>query len=108
MGHSAVLAKLYLSMPIVTTTQQKLNRASKARRHQTQQALYGICHKCQSFIEIPGLEAFKCGGSCGWVTRKAERATELERPPQVLTVHVAPVDKSEASLLDLIGQGGTA
>jgi len=29
---------------------------------------YGICHKCQSPIEIPGLEAFKCG-ECGWVKR---------------------------------------
>jgi cellulase/cellobiase CelA1 len=95
-------------MHILTTTQQKLNRASKARPSQTPQAVYGICHKCQSFIEIPGLEAFKCGGSCGWVTRKAERATELHRPAQVIAVNIAPVYKSEVSLLDLVDQGGEA
>jgi hypothetical protein len=79
-----------------------------SRKAQQNQQPYGICHKCQLFIEIPGLEAFKCSGKCGWVTRRAQRSPELQRPVQVITVNIAPVHKSEVSLLDLVGQGGEA
>ncbi len=30
---------------------------------------YGRCRKCQKAIAIPGLDAYKCSGECGWVDR---------------------------------------
>lgn len=68
---------------ILATANQKLNSQVQTQHPQTQQALYGNCYKCQSPVDIPGLEAFKCSGECGWVSRK-----------------------TSATLLDLVGLGG--
>lgn len=51
--------------------------SQKPRHTRIHQAPYGICHKCQSPVDIPGLEAFKCSGECGWVSRKTS-ATRLD------------------------------
>ena len=71
---------------------------------------YGTCHRCQSPIEIPGLEASKCSGSCGWVPRPAAGRTLSgnssgnQQPVAVIsfTSKLAP----EPTQLELIGQGG--
>ncbi len=69
---------------------------------------YGKCHKCQSPIEIPGLEAFKCSGSCGWVPRPARtisgNSSENQQPVAVISFVPQPQPQTEQTLLDLIGQ----
>jgi hypothetical protein len=41
------------------------------RLSQKVKLFYGICYRCNQPIEIPGLEAFKCSGEYGWVSRKS-------------------------------------
>jgi hypothetical protein len=64
---------------------------------------YGICHRCQSPIGIPGLEAFKCGGGCEWVPRKSEPKLE---PSEAQKIKVISFVRSEPKQLELLGQGG--
>ncbi len=82
-------------------TQKQLS--DKHFRQNHRKAPYGICHRCNAPVNILGLEAFKCSGGCGWVSRRAEKSIELHRPVQVITL--TPVHKTEASLLDLIAGG---
>jgi tRNA(Ile2) C34 agmatinyltransferase TiaS len=44
---------------------------------------YGVCHRCQSPIEIPGLDGFKCS-KCGWMRRpeyEPQLPTDINQPP---------------------------
>jgi hypothetical protein len=46
-------------------------------------APYGICHKCNQSVSIPGLEAFLCSGSCGWVFRpRADSSKKVAKTPE--------------------------
>ena len=65
---------------------------------------YGKCHRCQSPVKIPGLEAFKCS-VCGWMPRPATRiiSANSSDPHQPVAV-ISFVPQIEQTLLDLIGQ----
>lgn len=66
-----------------------------------QPAPYGKCHRCQSPIAIPGLEAFKCSG-CGWVPRKEPKSEATE----AREIKVISFVRSEPKQLELLGKGG--
>jgi|ERR671932_2160306 hypothetical protein len=88
---------------ICTSTDQS---APKPRLSQTTKFLYGTCYRCNQPVEIPGLEAFKCSGSCSWVAGKPKNSKPIKEP-EVARV-ISFIFKSEATLLTLVGQGGAA
>lgn len=62
-----------ITMTIVTSTKQNLK---KKQSNQSQQTTYGICQKCKNPIAIPGLEAFKYSGNCGWLIRPLRKISD--------------------------------
>lgn len=66
---------------------------------------YGLCHRCQNPIEIPGLDGFFCS-KCGWVRRpKYELSPDINkyRSPKKSTfgeMSSTPTEDSQPSLFD--------
>jgi hypothetical protein len=64
-------------------------------------APYGLCHKCQSLVEIPGLDAFLCS-QCGWVPEPLKRPKTAQDTETTPPKEIWFTRKPEPTLLDLI------
>lgn len=69
-------------------------------------ATYGLCHRCQGAIAIPGLEAFKCSGACGWVPRLRQSEPKPSEAKEIQVISFIATPKAEPKQLELMGKGG--
>jgi hypothetical protein len=60
-------------------------------------APYGSCYKCDSPVEIPGLDAYLCSG-CGWV--RGENKRKNSQSETAKRVEISFVKKPEPTLFD--------